>query len=400
MDPIGNYKISIIFLIIFNSYLIPFTFCSFHNMKKISDIGDYFIILDNGLYIYNFEKSKCEKIRDLDKSIFNSNNEYNNILISKNSNSNNIKIAALINQYLYVCSYNKLSCDYQFITSLVDKDHYIYPFDVIIDNYKLRIDLVKYKEGGFFSSSKYYIKAFEFENYSSIKYNEPNIKDHNDDYSNELICQFDSHESLIKCVYPYGIFEYLKYREINYSLNILKDIFIEEILGSTYTCITFTFSDNKVFVCALRNDEIECFYKKKSSDDFINISHGYEKGCKNLKTYFFNDKNEFILSCKKSNYYYLYIFNADNLDINFQTKSLLLPNYNGAIDIIFNRTTNNYNIISDNNFTESCEAFNKDEGEKTFLTDYINIIQEKTIKTDIYISEPTKSEETKSNKSI
>ena len=164
MDPTGNYKISIIFLILFNSYLITFIFCSFHNMKKISDAGDYFIILDNGLYIYNFEKSNCEKIRDLDKSIFYSNDEYNNIIISNNynSNSNEIKIASLINQHLYVYSYNNLNCDYKLITSLIDNNHYTYPFDIKIDNYKLRINFVKYE-------SKYYIKTFEFENYLSIK---------------------------------------------------------------------------------------------------------------------------------------------------------------------------------------------------------------------------------------
>ena len=52
---------------------------------------------------------------------------------------------------------------------------------------------------------------------------------------------------------------YLKYREIDNSLKKenVKEIFIEK--KSTFTCITFTFSENIIFVCALRNDEIECF---------------------------------------------------------------------------------------------------------------------------------------------
>ena len=198
MDIIKRFKNYISFNLIFNLFLIPFVICSFKRMKKISDNNDYFVILDDGLYIYNFEKSKCETITNLDKSIFYSNDEYNNIVITKNSNpdSNKIKIAALINQHLFVYSNNNINCDYKIIESLADNDHYIYPFYVKIDDYKLIIILYVEEEG--LISSNYYIKVFEFENYLSIKNNEPKIKEHDDDYSNKLVCQFDSDELLIR----------------------------------------------------------------------------------------------------------------------------------------------------------------------------------------------------------
>ena len=154
MDLNLGYKNIITFNFIFNLFLIPFVICSFKSMKKVSDNGDYFVILDKGLYIYNFEKSKCETITNFGKSIFESDDEYNNIVISKNINSNSkeIKIAALINQHLYVHTYNNSNKNIEniLINDLKDENHYIFPFYVQIIDDKLKIYLLKYEKKIFY----------------------------------------------------------------------------------------------------------------------------------------------------------------------------------------------------------------------------------------------------------
>ena len=96
----------IIIALIINFCLYPSITCLFRSMKKISDDEDYFVILDSGIYIYNFEKSKqINKI--FNESIFEENDEYNQIIISKNKDDDSyeLKIAALINYHLFIYLY-------------------------------------------------------------------------------------------------------------------------------------------------------------------------------------------------------------------------------------------------------------------------------------------------------
>ena len=261
-----KFYMNIIFSLIFYFKLIPLAYCSFYNMKKISDNGDYFVILKDGLYIYNFEKSKCKMITSLDASIFNINDALNNIIISKNFNNNSkeIIISALINQnlYVYTISNSNINLESKKLESLVDKDknHKTYPFSVQIINLQLIIKIIEFEDKDNILFDKYYIKSFEFNNYLSIQNNEPNIKIYKEDYTNKPLCQVDTYNSLIKCIYPYGLFGDLKYREINDSKSDFNDIIIEEESGYKY--ITFTFSNNKDFVCYSRNGATICFFNK------------------------------------------------------------------------------------------------------------------------------------------
>ena len=62
----------IIISLIIHFYLYTFISCSIQRMKKISDDGDYFVILDSGICIYNFEKSTQINITIFNESIFKS----------------------------------------------------------------------------------------------------------------------------------------------------------------------------------------------------------------------------------------------------------------------------------------------------------------------------------------
>ena len=54
------------FLLLF--FLLPIISCLFHSLKKLSNDGDYLVVLDKGLYIYNFDDPSINslKIQGLD----------------------------------------------------------------------------------------------------------------------------------------------------------------------------------------------------------------------------------------------------------------------------------------------------------------------------------------------
>ena len=56
------HHIYIIFPFLFIFYLLSPSTCQIRSMKKISKNGDYFVILDGGLYIYIILKNLKEKL--------------------------------------------------------------------------------------------------------------------------------------------------------------------------------------------------------------------------------------------------------------------------------------------------------------------------------------------------
>ena len=378
-----KYKIYFLFFIIIELNIFSLITGSFQGIEKISDNDNFLVVLDNGFYIYDFENSKCEKVKDIDQSEFKGIDENNPIIISKNYNSisKELKIAILINQHLYIYEYNNKMINYIKVESISNEN--IYPFYVEIDSYKLKIKLIE-------KSLMYYIKSFDFENYLSIKNSEPTKNSYEDDYSNKLQCQADTYNSLIKCIYPYGWFGYLKFRGIDRD-NKFIDTYVEKKSG--YKNIDFTFSKNTDFVCTSKNGKTLCFYKKAPNNEFTSISYNFNNDCSELKTFCFEENNEFILSCKKLSNYYLYIFNENDMKNNIQTKTIS-NNYNGKYSIIYSRKKNNYVFISDNNFIISCDEYNQmndlfsDNQELNEIQDINN--NENNI---TYISDTNKTEE-------
>ena len=318
-----NNNIQIKAILIIHLFLYSFNSNVFYNIEKISDNGDFLVVLNNGLYIYNFENYKCEKIKNFENSPFDSNEEYNNVLITKKTvdNSNGMKIAILVNQYLYVYTKDNLikNIEENTITSIIDSAHYTYPFNIQIDAYKLIINLVKYEKVGLVSM-KYVLNSYNFENYLSIKNDEPLHIDYDDNFTKKLYC-YTINTILIKCVYVHAFNTFLEFITVKKSGNSYSkenEINIENNYLQNYQLITIIFSDNIDLVCVQEDKDIRCFFKMNSAESFNQISYNFEKECKELKSYYFNEKNEFILLCKKSNDYYIYIFNENNMNKNIQ----------------------------------------------------------------------------------
>ena len=363
-------------LLIFNIFLFLQTFCSFLDIEKISDNGDYFVVLDSGLYIYNFEKKNCKFIRDISESNFDENNEHNTIIISKNeeSETKEIKITVLINEHLYVYTHDESNknVEYILLESLKDNAHNIYPFNVQIDNNKLTIYLIKYERHNI--NRYYFIKSFYFSNYLQIQKNEPNEKKYNDFYVNKPICQFDKYEIKIKCLYfqnnndaQSSNYQFLTMN--GYYSNRGNKIENEELENSK---ITITFSQSITFFCSSNNVETKCYYKQTSNNNLQSISHSFEGECLELKAYFFEEKKQFVLTCTIKNYFYLYIFNDNDITKDIKEIKFFIEDYKGKSSIIFNKKINNYVIVYDYNFTITCEEYNQDEELNIFSTSIIS----------------------------
>ena len=313
-----------IITLIIHFYLYTFISCSIRSMKKISDDGDYFAILDSGIYIYNFEKSTQINITIFNESIFETNDDYNQIIISKNQDdiSNEIKIGALINHHLYIYTYddsnNKL--EYLLIEQLKDSRHLTHSFQVKINNASI---IIVYLVASEYSVRPDKIQSLSYQNYLDIKPNEPNIDIYFEEkylYNSYLFCQIDEYDSLIKCVYEdrYCRLYFLNLKKIGDSDNSQKikiyEPFFCQLFQYRFSNITYSSNLETIFVCANRFNEIKCYYSNKEELIFHEITHnGFEKDCNPLTTYFKQETSEFALSCKKLSTEYLYFFNDTDM---------------------------------------------------------------------------------------
>ena len=353
----------ILFFILINTFLYPSIVSLLRNMKEISDKGDYFVVLDSGLYIYNFENSKRKTIATLNSSIFKTKEEDNRIVISKNEDSfsNETKIATLINQHLYIYTYGNsiTNLEYLLIKNFTRSLYKTFPFEIQINGYNLNI---------FFSLTdnaynSIYIKTFFFQNYSSIQIDEP--KEISSDLidANSPICQIDKKDSLIKCVCQYNswylIFLILKKKEDNFEKIFDKRIYnydySEDIIPlympnriSNVTWLISTKTLNVTLVCCIERDISICFYSNMTDkiyfrDFYLNYNR---MQCSELNTYFFEEKNQFVISSKISNNSYIFhILDGNNLNI-IQKKNITIDDYNGKYTMIYNHRTNNYDLVN------------------------------------------------------
>ena len=379
MHMFKEYHSHIILIILINILLFPSIICKLRSMKEISDNGDFFVVLDSGLYIYNFENSKRKVITTFNQSIFNKRDEYNRIVISKNENkiSNETKIAALINQHLFIYTYgnSNTNLEYLLIKNFAGNLYTTFPFEIEIDGYNLNIYFSVFQSPFGMGCGELYIKEFIFQNYTSIQINEPK------EISSELInavnpvCQIDKKDSLIKCVCEckscYLQFLILKKLEDNFEKLFDKRIFnydLSEDLIPTYlysnriSNITWSISTktvNTTLVCSVERDYVYCFYNNNTDKiHFRELSlNSNMRQCLELNTYFFEENNQFVIKCKKSNNsHYLYILDGYNFNF-IQEINITNDNYNENFTLIYNHRTNNYDIINDYSLEEISEEY-------------------------------------------
>ena len=88
------------------------------------------------------------------------------------------------------------------------------------------------------------------------------------------------------------------------------------------------------------------------------ISYTNLKNCKDMETYFFKEINDFIIVCKNENIFQIERLNykKDSNSINYCYLISFKIKYCNSLDmysLIYNNSINDYNIISDYNFTNA-----------------------------------------------
>ena len=360
----------IFILFLFFWKLFPLVKNLFYAIEIISDeTNDYFVILDDGLYIYNFENLKYKLITNLSKSIFEENEAYNNIIISRNINTTTkeIKIAALINQNLFVYNYNTTKLENNSIESLIDTTHNTFPFFIQINDTNLKIYLIKYEKDPYaITSTKHFLKTFFFQNYLAINNKEPKTNIYKDNYVYKPICIFDIYNSLIKCVnlnnYDSNFLFYITSNDLkeietlNIDFNSETNIGVAAI-GSKFKIITLSCSKERTFICYQKTysgtDKTICQLGDNSKHTSNEISYSFENDCLDIKTKYVEERNEFVFICKKENNFFLYIFNESDTNNNIIYKNISISDYKGNYSIIYNNKIHDYDIIFDNYFNQT-----------------------------------------------
>ena len=72
----------------------------FIDIKKIPLHNTYFVVLDTGLYLYNFNNSECSIIHKFNSSVFRSSN--NKINLTELEDNFNSYIFCLVNEFLFI----------------------------------------------------------------------------------------------------------------------------------------------------------------------------------------------------------------------------------------------------------------------------------------------------------
>ena len=376
-----NYIYSSLITLIFLHIFIETKEVTFQKITKISLLEEYFVVLDTGLYIYNSNFSECSVIynfNDSQKIIDN----YDFTLEEFKNEQHNF-IICLIKKYLYIYDYNI-------------KSIFIYYLKELDNNIGEYYDLLPYKfENNFLN----FIISFIDLNDNCIKiiYYDFNLQEDKVYYINikslskinsffqEFIsyyinCQiyFLSNNKII-CFFFYGDFD-------NYFLNIIIELDNFSYDGKINTMHSFFFlayntkikssSNNKTLVCFNYEDFDQssyCFLNEL--DKFNLISCETDCCCEEYDTYYFNETNEFIFICKVNNNIKATIFNNSDIEEfrNCHKRNFVLDNYNKAnsFSLIYNDSTNDYNLITNSNFTNTsmCKFHQKDDN--FFITNII-----------------------------
>ena len=338
----------------------------FIDMKKLSSFNSYFVILDTGLYLYDFNSFDLALIYQFQNEYKDTNNKIN---LAELYYRYRAYIFCLVNEYLFIFNeytYKVLNYQIKEIANFNDDDYYnIMPYKIENNNISFIIAFNN-------DIKKLYFYSYNFDINDGI--NEPNIKIFDDmDIQDKMIrCQINLNSTFIIC------FFYAEFNEnkLCFAVFRVKDnelierrldgIVCEETFGRINQ-IKFAISfDNKFFVCILVNEYIPiCFINEDNSYEFKDI--GCLEGKKwshNYKVFYFDETNEFIL------------LSRHNLDLT------ILNNYNNSIMICNTRIfgtyhdkeysliyNNGYQVINYTNFTNYNQCFNIStlEKNKVFL---------------------------------
>ena len=334
------------FLIVFISIIILSFFIhvkakdnKFLKMKALSS-GEYFVIFENNINIYNFNFTKCYTIFTFNDSKINPTlNDLKNISISEyNQEENKLYILCLIKQYLFIYDVYNYQMKYHLVNKLLDynndhknESHYycLIPYNIKNDyNISFIISFIYNNKICFlfFSLNSFHNITFLYDKWFEEKDLEPFHEKYGSDVSPpELICHIlYLGTNYLECFYTH--FWRKKVKTIKFNImsqpnsNDEKEVIKYDSYSKPYTNLmsAFSYNNQKTFFCAV-DFYLNALCLDNNEEGFFQINNClYNWNCLDLQLYFFNETEQFVLICKKDNN----VFILSKLDYNSKTNNL------------------------------------------------------------------------------
>ena len=339
----------------------------FIDIKKIFLYDStYFVVLNTGLFLYNFDTLDCAIVFKFLTNI----NENDKIILKELEYEKNSYIFCLVRKSLFIFnSVNNVTKIYTL--DIIDKIQGYY-YDLLpyrIDSNNISFILTYNKEKS--KLSFYYYNFFLKENVITPKI--INIIDMNI-IDNMISCQIYSYLSVIKCFY-YNNTNHKNYlsskKFIIENMNIIKDEKSDKSLGIEYSIsqIKSVISyNNNSLVCYTvkkgRKDEPSCYFNYHQTNEFKTIGcHYFEESYrKNYRVLYFNETKEFMFVSSKV--LATTILNSFNASIGICNKEIF-SEQTSENSIIYYK---GYKFVNVQNFTKFKKCNYISENKQIFFT--------------------------------
>ena len=266
------------------------------DMKKISLYDSYFIILDSGLYLYDFNTLDYISIYEFSNELGEANNIIN---ITELYSWNKAYIFCLINEYLFIYNeYTYKIMNYRINEIVPFNDYYYNIMPYKIENNNISFIIAFNKD---INKLIFYFYNFAFD----AGINQPKTIEFNDiNIQNKMIrCQINSNYTLIICFY------HTKINSDNYFASTIFNVKVMSLKKGRTSTNLISFNIKQIKLATSYNDKFfVCFANDgtpSSPNCLINEDDSYEFneiGCKivtnwspEYKVFYFNATDDFML---------------------------------------------------------------------------------------------------------
>ena len=187
----------------------------FIDIKKLSLSDSYFVVLDSGLYLYNFNTLDCSIILSFNSTVYRSSND--KIILNELNGDYNSYILCLVNEYLFIFNENNnKTISYQIKDFNLSPDKYydLLPYKFQQNNISF---IISYLNEPIIMTFYYYNFTLKNDIKNPIGISFDNFEINN----NKISCQINSYLSIIKCFF-HEIIDNKKY--ISTASFLIKDM--------------------------------------------------------------------------------------------------------------------------------------------------------------------------------
>ena len=330
--------------------------------------NEYFVILNDGMYIYNNNFSNKILLQEFKPEI--SYYYINKIVISELEDNNNIYIFSIIENDLYLLNYSIINQTCIKLNSDLNGYNYYNYYNLIpFKTTNNTLDyIIYYPEKYYSSGDNYYLLFFHYQielfsnnNKSTLKNeSKSKLENHLSYCTNKcLTCQLINENDLI-CIYityNWNNGEYLVFSGFNINKNFKKEI--EDYKYQTYY---YYIIDIKSSLNNIKNTIFICYNAKYYYENriyclkynLINGKHNIEEykyyyiNFDNFEITYLKKNNDYILFCNEGKYlYYYYISENDETESIYDYIKTDCNNIN-YFSLVFNNNPDyKYSLISD-----------------------------------------------------